>query len=617
MSISLPNRAIAAGLALAVALWLGGTALLVTPAQAQTIEELQAQIAALQAQLDALTGGGSSTGCYAFTRDLYNGVGSGDDVTALQDYLTGTGHFTFSGGSTGYFGPITQAAVSAWQAANGVAPTAGYFGPLSRAKYNSVCTPGDGGDDGDDGGGDLEGEEGNFKNFEVLGDPSAETVYESDDQQVLGWKFEAQDSDLRTERVRVRFDATGTSDNKPWKWLDEVCLWHGDDEVACEDADSKGDWSEATTNIYEKTFSGLKEVTREGDESEFFVAVKTPASIDSVMDGDTVHVSLEANGLRAEDAAGEDLTGHTAQLRETFTFDTDPSGKLELTLDSDDNPARVVEVDATNNTADVVLLTWEMETKEGPVMITDLAVDISSANSSTGDVGEQLASVDLYRDGSKVKTESVASTAVDSSITFDNIDQETDIGTEEWMVKGKVKNIDVTTFQEGDAVVLDIDNADVTAEASNGDTVTPTGGTITGVSTSLKEKNPSIKIIAVQPQQNHLIQGLRNFQESAKPDLFLKRETVIDDWITISNEEAFCAVKDVFQQDRLLVSPSSGAVYAAMKKYKIEDGCVVGIFADDGRKFKSLYSEQNIFSNQEFDEALNMAQHMSKIAYMK
>jgi hypothetical protein len=481
MSISLPKRTIAVGLAIAVAFWLSGVAL-VAPALADhntdhTIEQLLAQIASLQAQVLALQGGSGGAGCYAFTRDLTIGS-TGADVTALQDYLTGTGHFTFSGGSTGYFGPITQAATGAWQAANGVAPTAGYFGPISRAKYNSVCTPvnGDGGADS----GDLQGEEGAFKNFELLGDPSSETVYESDDQKVIGWKYEAQDSDLRTERVRIRFDATATSDNKPWKWLDEVCLWHGDDEVDCEDADTKADWSEAVTNIYEKTFSGIAEITREDDESEFFVAVKTPSSIDSVMDGDVVTVTLQIDSVRAEDAAGEDVTGPSSVLTETFTFDTDPSGKLELNIDTDKNDDRVVKADAINNTLDVVLLTWEQEVKEGPVTITDLAVDITSTNSATGDVGEQLASIDVYREGSKVKTKSIASTAVDSTVTFDNIDQTQDVGIEEWMIKGKVKKVDGTTFAEADGVQLNIDNADVTAEAANDDTVTVTGGTITG-----------------------------------------------------------------------------------------------------------------------------------------
>jgi len=138
-----------------------------------------------------------------------------------------------------------------------------------------------------------------------------------------------------------------------------------------------------------------------------------------------------------------------------------------------------------------------------------------------------------------------------------------------------------------------------------------TGGTITGIGAYLKEKNPNIKIIAVQPQQNHLIQGLRNFEESAKPDLFIKRENVVDDWITITNDEAFAAVKEIYEKEGMLVSPSSATVYAAMKKYGIEKGYVVGIFADDGRKFKSLYAQQKIFTDEEFDKALQKAKYLS------
>jgi len=143
-----------------------------------------------------------------------------------------------------------------------------------------------------------------------------------------------------------------------------------------------------------------------------------------------------------------------------------------------------------------------------------------------------------------------------------------------------------------------------------------TGGTITGIGTFLKEKNPNVKIIGCQPQQNHLIQGWRNFEESAKPDLFLKRESVVDDWVSVDNDEAFSVVKEVLEKDKLLVSPSSAAVYACMKKYSIEgDACVVGIFADDGRKFKSVYAEQNVMSEDEFDNAVKNAKHMSELAY--
>ena len=75
-----------------------------------------------------------AAGAYNFTRSLYLGL-VGVDVKALQNYLTTTGHFKYSGGSTGIFGPVTQTALAAWQKDKGVSPASGYFGPLSRAKY--------------------------------------------------------------------------------------------------------------------------------------------------------------------------------------------------------------------------------------------------------------------------------------------------------------------------------------------------------------------------------------------------------------------------------------------------------------------------------------------------
>jgi cysteine synthase B len=50
-----------------------------------------------------------------------------------------------------------------------------------------------------------------------------------------------------------------------------------------------------------------------------------------------------------------------------------------------------------------------------------------------------------------------------------------------------------------------------------------------------------------------------------------------------------------------------------MKKYNIEKGHVVGIFADDGRKFKSLYTQQKIFTEEEFESALRTSQYISQV----
>lgn len=144
-----------------------------------------------------------------------------------------------------------------------------------------------------------------------------------------------------------------------------------------------------------------------------------------------------------------------------------------------------------------------------------------------------------------------------------------------------------------------------------------TGGTITGTGVYLKEMNPNIKIIAVQAQKNHLLQGLRNFEESAMPELFKKRETVVNEWFTATNDESFNMVKELAYKEKLLVGPSSGSVMAAMiqQRNKTEKGVIVGIFADDGRKFKSLYLQQNIFSEEEYDTNLKYAGYLPDLYY--
>ena len=133
-----------------------------------------------------------------------------------------------------------------------------------------------------------------------------------------------------------------------------------------------------------------------------------------------------------------------------------------------------------------------------------------------------------------------------------------------------------------------------------------TGGTITGTGTFLKEKNKNIKVIAIQAQQNHLLQGLRNFEESSMPGLFKRREDIVDQWITATNQDSFDAVKDLLRKEGLFVGPSSGSVMSSMLKFSkgIEKGNIVGIFADDGRKFKSLYKEQNILVESDYASAL-------------
>ncbi len=143
-----------------------------------------------------------------------------------------------------------------------------------------------------------------------------------------------------------------------------------------------------------------------------------------------------------------------------------------------------------------------------------------------------------------------------------------------------------------------------------------TGGTITGTATYLKEQNRNVKVIAVQAQKNHLLQGLRNFEESAMPDLFIRRQQVVDAWFTATNDDSFRMVKELASRENLLVGPSSGAVMASMLNVadKFDSGIMIGIFADDGRKFKSFYAEQGIFNLTEYERLLHANTYLPETA---
>jgi S-sulfo-L-cysteine synthase (O-acetyl-L-serine-dependent) len=146
-----------------------------------------------------------------------------------------------------------------------------------------------------------------------------------------------------------------------------------------------------------------------------------------------------------------------------------------------------------------------------------------------------------------------------------------------------------------------------------------TGGTITGVAAYLKQKNRDVRIIAIQAQQNHLLQGLRNFEESAMPELFKRRQEIVDHWITATNKDSFEMARELAMRENLLVGPSSGSVMASMLEVanELQDGIFVGLFADDGRKFKSLYVDQGIFTAAEYDRLLTSAKNLPLLAYQK
>ncbi|HUU41057.1 MAG TPA: cysteine--tRNA ligase, partial [Desulfatiglandales bacterium] len=114
-----------------------------------------------------------------------------------------------------------------------------------------------------------------------------------------------------------------------------------------------------------------------------------------------------------------------------------------------------------------------------------------------------------------------------------------------------------------------------------------TTGTAMGLSRRLKEYNPDIKVIGVEPYLGHGIQGMKNMKESYCPEIFDKN--LLDRIINIEDEQAFEMTRRLAREEGIFVGMSSGAAMAAALKAAngIKEGFLVVIFPDSGERYLS------------------------------
>ena len=114
-----------------------------------------------------------------------------------------------------------------------------------------------------------------------------------------------------------------------------------------------------------------------------------------------------------------------------------------------------------------------------------------------------------------------------------------------------------------------------------------TSGTLMGIARRLKEYNPDIRIVGVEPYLGHKIQGLKNMKEAYRPEIFEKKR--LDEIVNIDDEEAFEMTRRLAKEEGLFVGMSSGAAMVIAQKQSevMAEGTIVTIFPDGGERYLS------------------------------
>ena len=114
-----------------------------------------------------------------------------------------------------------------------------------------------------------------------------------------------------------------------------------------------------------------------------------------------------------------------------------------------------------------------------------------------------------------------------------------------------------------------------------------TGGTLMGVGRRLKEENAETRVIAAEPLQGELVQGLRSLEDGYIPPII--DLALLDRKIFVSNRDAVIWTKKLLEEEGLFLGVSSGAIarIAVRVAEDLDEGNVVFVAPDDGWKYLS------------------------------
>lgn len=481
-----------------LALALMTTAVPAPRAEAATLQDLQAQIQSLLAQINALKGNVSSSSnlgtCSPFIADMTLGR-SGVEVTNLQKFLIARGH-SIPAGATGFFGGQTQSALAQFQAQNGISPAIGYFGPQTRGKVNALCavTPTPPSNPGNNNGnnpgtnepnqpGSILRGEGDLNTVEVETADDTSVREAASDAPIAEVTLEARDGDIEISRLDISLVAdSGNDERDPWDTFEDVSLWVDGEKIADQKIDNRSLFLNRNNGTVR--FSNLDLILEEDEEVEITIAASLKNNVSGA--GMNAKWSVSVDSVRYKDADGVVTTDtNTGDLKDKVDFEIVERGdgeELKFSTSNSNPTERTIIVDDQKRTNNVTLLSYSMEALGNDIELDKLYVNVETGNASFNDV---VSDIRLKIGNTTFKKDSVVTTGAYSTtsvlVAFD-IDNKVEIDEDEKVTAEVIVDLKPkTAYQNGETISAKITSAerDLT-EAEGADDIDSFSGSVIG-----------------------------------------------------------------------------------------------------------------------------------------
>jgi len=432
-------------------------------------------------------------------------VGStGDAVKAVQTVVGAT--------VDGVYGSLTAAKVKVWQAANGLTAD-GVFGAQSKAVANAsstVTTTATVTTTSSSSSSSLSGDAGDLSLSSTSSDVE-DSVKEGDEENVLGMKAEAEDSDIKITNLKVELwnDGSDTdSSEKISRYFDEVKVYLDDEEVGSADAsdfDRDANGSDGDdTDLYTKSISLSGAIVSKGNDAKLYVALVASDNIDSEDEG--AKWTVEATSIRYTDGTGAVMSDSISYSNDVDFDNASKDDDLSIktsTSDPDDSTVEVYDDEKSDDTL-VGAFKFDVDEDSSDINIYELPIGVTVADNTVDldSIEDIIDSLYVEIDGDEYDAD------VDDDLTSatDTASYVVDLNDEDVTIEAgdtiEVKiyatfNDQDGNYDSGTTVSFDVDAEDIDAEGADDLTSEELSGSFNGSDFTLETDAVSLDLTDV------------------------------------------------------------------------------------------------------------------------